>query len=217
MNTRKPARIGPITYPKAFSHSKVDMRRYPVLKSSWEYTQHSWEYTQHVLGELNATLIKKLPPLPNQAAYTVAVAGSYGRVEASKETSDLDFMILTENELSEDDKQSVIDTVRECAENLGIKMPNPDGVFSQSVRYEHLVVETGSKRDTLDLLAQRMLILMEARPIYNAIVFNNAANFILDNYLSNVSLEPTKEAVFLLNDLIRYFRSICVHLEFGFW
>ncbi|MCJ7507862.1 MAG: hypothetical protein MUO85_03925, partial [candidate division Zixibacteria bacterium] len=60
-------------------------------------------------------------------------------------------------------------------------------------------------------------LLMESKPIYNESVFRNAVDKILRKYLELIMIDPKKEALFLLNDVIRYFRSICVNYQFNFW
>jgi hypothetical protein len=59
---------------------------------------------------------------------------------------------------------------------------------------------------------------MESRPIYNSGFFNNVIiNKLLDHYMLRPSRDPDKDPVLLLNDLIHYFRAICVNVEFSFW
>jgi len=58
---------------------------------------------------------------------------------------------------------------------------------------------------------------MECRPIYNEAYFSQITTAILDHYLDLVRSEKEKEALVLLNDLIKYFRQICLNVEFSFW
>src|SRR6185436_13433920 len=69
----------------------------------------------------------------------------------------------------------------------------------------------------LGSLAQRMLLLMECRPIFNERVYRSAIDQILGRYLDLVRQDPRKDPLVLMNDLVRYFRSICVNYHFNFW
>jgi hypothetical protein len=165
---------------------------------------------------LNKALNTKLPELGGGKAYSVATAGSFGRMEASAQ-SDLDFMVITDSPLDETLCHQIIETAFDAAKELGISLPNPEGVFAMATPYEELIEKAGAKEDTLDSLAQRMLLLMEAKPVYNEAVFRNAIDLILRKYLAYLLGHPHRDAVFLLNDIIRYFRSICVNYQFNFW
>lgn len=204
-------RIDAIRYPETFTPQgeQIDLRPYPVIAASWENTQRR-------LTSLTNALTAALAALPQADDYCVAAAGSFGRMEAS-ETSDLDYMVLAAESLGTELQQKILETIRQVATDNKISLPNPEGVFAQVTDYNDLIAKAGSKEDTLDSLAQRLLLLMEARPIYNETVFRNAVDLILRKYLSYLYVDPGKEALFLLNDLIRYFRSICVNYEFNLW
>ncbi|MDA8442139.1 MAG: hypothetical protein M0Z55_07150, partial [Peptococcaceae bacterium] len=71
--------------------------------------------------------------------------------------------------------------------------------------------------DHLTPLAQRLLLLLESQPVYNEDIYIKAVNNVLDKYLQYVIEDPKRQAVFLLNDTIRYFRSICVNYQYTCW
>jgi putative nucleotidyltransferase DUF294 len=207
-----PRRIDLIRYPEKFQpsgYSAVDLRAYPVIAEGWEHTRRH-------LTKLNGALNLRLSQGDESYNYCIAAAGSFGRMEAF-EASDLDFIVLADHDLQADVVDEVTETVREVLHETGIEAPNPEGVFSQVTNYAHLIERAGAKEDTLHSLAQRMLLLMEARPIYNETVFRNALDLALRKYLGYVYDDPEKEPIYLINDLIRYFRSICVNYQFGFW
>lgn len=181
----------------------ADFSRYPSLKANWEYSRDKLRKLSHKLTEAIKT-----------EEVSIVVAGSYGRLEASSE-SDLDYIVLT-NSLSDETKQ-IQSTIIKLAAELNILLPNPTGVFSVIIPVNELIERTGRGDDDLASLAQRMLLLMEARPVYNEHLYRSTVDKLLRKYLRLLEGSPEKEALFLLNDIIRYFRSICVNYEFNFW
>jgi len=190
-----------IKYPR--EPQLIDLRNYPTLKGNWAFSYQK-------LFDLNLKLTEGL----DRPAVSIVVAGSFGRLDASPE-SDLDYMVLTETQ--DKDTDEIKAAIREAAQEVGIQMPNPTGVFSEVIPITDMIEKTGSREDTLSSLAQRMLLLMETKPLYNETLYRNVVDRILRKYLALVIDDPSKEALFFINDIIRYFRTICVNYEFNFW
>lgn len=201
------------------SHTEMHAIAYPAepifaKQISWErYRQcgENWSYSQRTLHRLNAELNAAFGP---DDSFSVLVAGSYGRMDAHAK-SDLDFMIVHNGRLIEGKKK--VEIVRQCANGLGIETPNPEGAFSRPIQLSDMVQTIGSMDDDLNSTAQRLLILMEGRPIFNSVFFEQIMFTLIERYMKYVDEEPEKEALVLLNDLIRYFRGICINVEFNFW
>lgn len=181
----------------------MDISKFRTMKTNWEFSVAT-------LGKINERLNKSL----EDEEISVAVAGSYGRLEASP-NSDLDFIILSQHEL--EDKEVILNCIKNAVDELSIGLPNPEGVFSEVISVADLVDKIGSRDDTLECVAQRMLLLMETRPLFNERIYWNVTDQILRKYLEYVIQDPKKEALFLMNDITRYFRSICVNYQFQFW
>lgn len=179
---------------------------------SYLHLKENWQYSYEILQKLNSRLNDVFGEKPN---ISIATAGSYGRMEASKE-SDLDFIILC-GDGSKDEGNEIRQEVNNILDELGIEKPNPKGAFSTTQSSKTLVEDIGSKSDFADSLTQRMLLLMESRPLYNELLYEKIIQELLDKYLELVKKDQRKEAVFLLNDLIRYFRSIAVNYQNTFW
>ena len=205
--------VGTVKYPDSFSPYKSypqrDMCAYPTIQKRWKFSAKN-------LKELNAALTKELDEFQQAEKFCIITAGSYGRMEAN-EGSDLDFMIFGQEAIDEETAIQIIKKVQECATKMSIPLPKTDGVFSKVTLYNELSEQAGSDKDTLESVAQRMLMIMEARPLYNETVFFNAQDLILRKYLAFLAQNSSKEAVYLLNDAMRYFRSICVNYQFNFW
>ncbi len=177
----------------------------------YQQCRENWAFSRKALLKLNTELNASFGP---NDCFSVIVAGSYGRMDAHGK-SDLDFMIVHNGYLTEE--ESKVEVVRECAGKLGIETPNPEGAFSRPIRLADMVESIGSKDDDLNSTAQRLLILMEGRAIFNPGFFKHIMLTLINRYMKYVEEEPEKEALVLLNDIIRYFRSICINVEFNFW
>lgn len=193
-----------IKYPEKPDFRDVNWDKYRQFKNNWVFSSAK-------LCEINNKLNCEFNEDSN---FSVLVAGSYGRMDAH-DKSDLDFLIVHNGHLI--DGTSKVDKVRECASALNISLPNPEGAFSKPIALKNMIDSTGRRDDDLISTAQRLLILMECRPIYNEIFYKTIVNEILDHYLRLVYEEKEKEALVLLNDLIKYFRYICLNVEFSFW
>jgi hypothetical protein len=146
--------------------------------------------------------------------FSIVIAGSYGRLEASRE-SDFDYFILFDSETV--NPETIKNEVNAVLTKVGIDPPNPDGVFSKHFPVSDLINNIGGHEDSLPKLGQRMLLLMESRAFYNDTYYRKVVERILNKYLEYVIKGSQKECVFLLNDLIRYFRSMAVNYEYTFW
>src|SRR3972149_4000547 len=195
-----------IVYSQEFLGGSVDLSSYGTLQRNRTDTVKSLE-------RINANLNNK------DGAYEgfcIPVAGSYGRLEASK-SSDIDLFIIHDDSI---DKRKA-DGLREVAlsetRNLGINTPNPRGIFVEPSHLGTLVEDIGAMHDSTSQLSQRMLLLMESQPLYNENFFRTAVKKLLNRYCEHVTYDPAKEFVLLLNEVIKYFRTICVNYQFSFW
>ena len=171
-----------------------------------------WKYSYETLGNLSEALAAEF----QDSRLSLAVAGSLGRLDAS-EHSDFDYLVLTDEGLTDEAYKACVERVRRVVEPFALRLPNANGVFTMPISVAHIVTKVGSQEDNLCELAHRMLLLMEARPLINEELFRKAQDDLLDAYFAYQERSPEKEAVFLLNDVIRYFRSICVNYQFNFW
>jgi predicted nucleotidyltransferase len=196
--------LADISYPP-FPRCVDDFEHYYYLKKNWDNSYNT-------LSEINKVLNLQFN---GDASFSIVVAGSYGRMEASPE-SDLDYIIITEGEnLGNINKirQKIIEIIKD----FKIPLPNDTGVFAQTRPKKQIIDIIGDMEDDLVSLAQRLLLIMETKAIYNEDLFKKTIDEILRKYLEYVIDDPKKEAIFLLNDLIRYFRSIAVNYQYNFW
>lgn len=153
-------------------------------------------------------------PCPSDAS--VVVFGSWGRGELT-EGSDEDWAILV-SDASPDGRRDIEDLDHAVREVLGVgeRKPGTQDVFGCSFGCDELVAQIGLDKDINRLLTRRMLLLLESAPVLNAPVHEHCRRRVLQTYLQRGS-KDYRVPRFLLNDLVRYWRTICVDFEGKHW
>lgn len=146
----------------------------------------------------------------NATKFLIGVNGSYARREAT-EGSDVDhFFLVTEGEASSaTEEQAVFREILEA--DLKMKLPARAGVFENPLSVEE-ICNIGGQSDDNKTLTRRMLLLLEGEWLFNESAFHDVRNRLLKKYHYNRPAEK-KICMFLLNDIIRYWRTICIDLE----
>ena len=180
------------------------LSKYDGIRSNWTF---STERIRKLESELEGCFDVSDPELTSVVAF-----GSYARLEASR-LSDLDYLVVTSDDNLDRDRAN--DIVLDVIGGLGIRRPNPKGVFQGVVCNQELFSGIGSKADGYDELSRRLLHLLESRPLWGKIAYRKNIYELMKEYGEDVSNDPRKNYVFLLNDLIRYFRTICVNYAYS--
>jgi hypothetical protein len=94
----------------------------------------------------------------------------------------------------------------------GLKMPAAGGVFEGALPVENLLRPIGGNDDSNKTLTRRMLFLLEGEWIFNQGAFEDLRGKLIAQYVTD-DLETNKLALYLLNDIIRYWRTICIDFE----
>jgi hypothetical protein len=141
---------------------------------------------------------------------STCVFGSWGRGELTGGSDD-DWAVLVGRPFEEDDKD-VRREVLAASKAFGAsdRQPGAQDVFGLPFDVTELSRNIGLDADTNTNLTRRMLLLLESRELHGH-VRAHAVDEILARYLSHV--KPFRPPRFLLNDLVRYWRTICVDFE----
>lgn len=144
----------------------------------------------------------------------IGVNGSVARREYTS-GSDIDHFFLSTvcdncNQINVSDDEKAF---REALEKRDLKMPASGGVFEGALYQGQLLYPIGGDADTNKTLTRRMLFLLEGEWIFNKDGFENLREKLIAGYISD-SLENEKLALYLLNDIIRYWRTICIDFEY---
>lgn len=180
-----------------------------------ERARTSGERRQGVQARLARTDIAKA--LPN---LTIYVCGSLGRNEAAAK-SDLDlFQIIDDTDagiakithLQEFELYAqIIGTHRE----LGFPDPSKDGEYLDVHSLDDMLKGLGGRdEDYYNAFTARMLLLLESKAALNEAVYDLVVKKIVQAYFRDY--EDHSDAfrpVFLLNDILRYWKTLCLNYE----
>ena len=166
--------------------------------------ERSLKHSECKLSEIRGRL-RELP-----SGDTVGlVCGSYARREAS-EHSDIDFLIVSKD--SEKDR-SLVEDVRSEIEKVVPNAPSKDGAFGVAVDRGEILDNIGGDNDSNRNITRRMLLLLEGEWLFNEQGLQHFRREILERYIRD-SMTDHQLALFLLNDIIRYYRTVAVDYEF---
>jgi len=148
-----------------------------------------------------------------EASFAVVTCGSYGRLEASRQ-SDCDYFVIVDRQsgTSPPGYPHLQEIQQAINEVVGIE-PSAGGAFATIHDVQDMLTNIGGTAESNHALTRRMLFLLEARAIYNAKLVDRARTSVLERYIHN-EIAADNLARFLLNDLIRYYRTICVDFEY---
>ena len=140
----------------------------------------------------------------------LVTVGSFARREASNQ-SDLDFFVVSNgnNVTYSDLSERIIKLLIE----LDIKPPSGGGAFGGHVNSSEMLINVGGNEDGTEELTRRLLFLMESDWLVGKEFYTNVFHQLIDKYV-NDKITQHQLCRFLLNDLIRYYRTICVDFEY---
>lgn len=145
----------------------------------------------------------KLEAFEHDDDVSVVLMGSWGRAEVTSGSDD-DFMVLVNGPERSEVKPSI-----EQVKSVLTEAPGSQGLFGNPVFCDLLVDNIGLDRDDNRNLTRRMLFLLESAPATRDEVYAAARDRVLRRYLDE-SVKDYRPPRFLLNDTIRYWRTICV-------
>lgn len=148
----------------------------------------------------------------------ILTTGSFGRGEASEE-SDLDWYLVAskDSSLLKEKKESVVKSLEEnlkaLISNYVIKETGSTGTFGALIDENSLYQNYGGEHDTNQAFTRRMLYLLESRYLFNESLYNSIKEQIVSLYIKE-DISKANINRFMLNDIIRYYRTICTDYEY---
>lgn len=177
----------------------------------------------HFSQERLATLrerISDIGALRDRQDLCIYATGSFGRLEAS-EHSDLDLFFVhrgssdTEAPLSRGDWTLISADIIRATKELGFPEFSGDGEFLEVHALKDILREIGSRQDDyFNFFTARLLLLLESRPVFNDALYEQIVLDIVNAYYRDFSEhEADFRPVFLLNDIIRFWKTLCLNYE----
>lgn len=144
----------------------------------------------------------------------IGVNGSYARREATG-GSDIDLFFLHDRGGGggESQAQKMQSAFRAKAEASGYRLPPEDGVFSAPLSVSSLCGIIGGQADDNVQITRRILLLLEGDWLFNESGLRAVRQKLLSHYVPR-DLRRDQICLYFLNDIIRYWRTICVDFEF---
>ncbi|WP_412049627.1 DUF294 nucleotidyltransferase-like domain-containing protein [Hoeflea sp. Naph1] len=144
----------------------------------------------------------------------LVVNGSLARKELT-ESSDFDAFLIADGSLDDGQVASAGKLWSAAKEGAGLGDPGSSGVFSKEsvINIDDMVQNIGGSNDDNSKITQRMLLVLESMPVNNIDLYNKLVDRIIERYISE-RITNHQLGLFLLNDIIRYYRTICIDFEF---
>lgn len=145
---------------------------------------------------------------------SVVIFGSLARSEWTNQ-SDLDWTLLIDGPVDSKHATEANRLAKKVAEQ-GFKQPGPTALFGKLAISHNLVHEIGGQDDSNRNLTQRLLLLLESRAVEREDAHRRVLDGVLHRYLTNDPRNlaarhiPLRVPRFLLNDVVRYWRTMCV-------
>lgn len=186
--------------------------QYPTL------IQSRGEFCDQRLIDLENGLTK-LPSLASRHGLCIYVTGSYARREASRH-SDLDLFFMHEgsqehNEIPKLAQITIFSEINEHCVVQGFPAFSDDARFLRVHYIEDVLDLLGGPADDYENnFTARMLLLLESRPLvgrdtYRTIIRKTIAAYYRDYHGHKDHFRP----LFLVNDILRYWKTICLNYE----
>ena len=198
---------GDSMYWRAWPIEEVDLAPFPALKASRAYSRT-------ILNQMSACVG------PMTGLHSLAVAGSLGRLEAMKE-SDCDLIIIVDDDLGGDPTATteLVESVWECLGPLSLKRPKNWGIFTTATCPKDLCDPNalGALDEDMLTYGKRMQLLLDSQPVYGGAGFYQLLfDLITWSRTAASARESDVPDVYLINELIRYFKSYAAWQQFKF-
>lgn len=148
---------------------------------------------------------------------SIYCAGSLARGDIG-DNSDLDLFIFSNEKKPNNRKIKKIKLFHEIIEiNDNQKFPelSNDARYLRVYSFPTMMKALGSPKDDIqNLFTARMLLLLESKPLFNKKRYDNQIQEILNHYFRDKNkAEKSFMPLFLLNDLLRFWRTLCLNYE----
>jgi predicted nucleotidyltransferase len=172
------------------------------------------DLSARVRGQASELLKGIVPPIE---AFDVLVMGSLAREELTA-NSDFDTLVVafglpTDVSIT----KRLLSSLTEVGQKLGLNRPGATRMFGRVVAAPDLTERIGLEDDTNVTHSRRILVLQESISIYQPDLRIRLVEAILDRYLIDYKEDKPGVARFLLNDILRYWRTIAVDYQAKRW
>lgn len=188
-------------------------------RAKWPSYSKAAKSTIKAERKLRKALLENMPsgqPLDSDSC--LILCGSFARYEMNA-SSDYDWSLLIDG-IVKNRHAKLAKKVGKAMKDGNLIAPGSSGTFGSLIFSHDLVHRIGGGADSNANLTRRMLMLLESKPF--SIQANNDTSQVWDNVIKNILERYFEQDIhfsaegksrvprFLLNDLTRYWRTICV-------
>jgi predicted nucleotidyltransferase len=182
--------------------------KHPALATRKEEAQARLTVVQEAFGEV-ADLYA------NYDAF-IYCAGSLGRGDTGVQ-SDLDLFLVTTRPKRQTERLTevrLLSSAIEVNERLENVPFSNDGQFLKVYSFKEMLKVVGAPHDdTENLFTARILLLLESKCILGKKIYTQCLNRTIEHYFRDSLGKKSFRPLFLLNDLLRYWRTLCLNYE----
>jgi len=106
-----------------------------------------------------------------------------------------------------------MEKIRQVIKDIVSHGPANEGAFGSEEYHDEMLLNIGGDLDSNQKVTRRILFLLEGDWLFNASGFRQLREDVLKRYIQS-TMKDHQLALFLLNDIIRYYRTVCVDFEF---
>jgi predicted nucleotidyltransferase len=184
-----------------------ELTKHPALNGRRSRSAESLQRVRQRFG--NSEFLSGLP-------LAVFCAGSLARQEVGKK-SDLDIFVTADSDRrlqSRLGEYSVIAELIHLNRELGFDEFSNDGQYLKIYFVDDLTRKTGSPTDDSEnSFTTRMLMVLESEPLLHDERYERHVANVLEHYYRDHVGKKSFRPLFLLNDLLRYWRTLCLNYE----
>lgn len=142
----------------------------------------------------------------------LAVTGSLARLEASQ-NSDLDGYLIAETSDTHDKYSASFWS--DAIKISSLRPPSKTGTFGadKKIIISDFIANIGGSEDTTEKLTQRVSLVLESKIFGDCEIRTKVCEQIVKRYIAD-GITNHQLGLFLLNDIIRFYRTMCVDFEY---
>ncbi|MBM80717.1 MAG: hypothetical protein CMJ78_09005 [Planctomycetaceae bacterium] len=183
-----------------------DLAQTPALSAAWERSH-----------AVIADMRQRLEGAAIEGLATIAASGSVGRMEML-EHSDVDLIVVLDDsiELHAAETREIYEAVWMSLVPLDLKRPRDGGIYGSPTNCRELCDPStiGKIEDDPSVFGKRIQLLLDSQPVVFPENLKMATDRIVERYATGIRQHPpSRNWHYLLNDLTRYYRSLCVYYE----
>ncbi len=160
--------------------------------------------------------VKDIKALKGTNDLCIYVTGSFGRLEATQH-SDLDLFFISQTEkvpVSKLTKTLIDADLITIADEMKFPPFSNDGQFLEIHYLDSVKEHLGSPNDDFsNFFTARLLLLLESYPVVNSEYYDSFIKEIIQTYYRDFHDHRGFLPIFLVNDIIRYWKTLCLNYE----